>query len=292
MALHSSARSGLGTVKPPAAPLVVTHPALAAPALVPGGAGAGGAGDQRFWSFTGRTLTGSSVLIDWVMATTQGSDAAGGEERRISDAVFSFASNNGDQIVLNGVASYPTGTSTLQLQTTATRAITGGTGRYQQAAGQVFSQHFGDGSWSHTFLFGRSDVIVGTTADDHLRPSAAELSCMAGLEGADRFLFNQRPRPEHHSPDLITDFAPQERDVIVFKRQAYPGLKRIKVSSVSSIASLGAEGGGQASVVFDQSSGTIWLDLNGPAAGWGVFGGPVVAVPPTAAITRTAFALV
>lgn len=275
----------------PSLPLVVLHPPTPPPVFVDGGPPGSSAGDVRFWNFPGVTLSGDPVQVDWLMSTTAGAPAAGGEERRISDAVFTFGSGDRDQIVLNGVASYPSGTSTLQLNSVAIRAMTGGTGRYAEAAGQVFSERYADGSWSHSFLFGTVDVVVGTAGSDLLMPGSAPSSCMAGLEGADRFRFTQRENRFRGPIDLITDFDAAEGDVLQVAARAFPGLKRIRLKEVASTSQLQREARRASTMVFDRSTGFLWADTNGSDPGWGSFGGPFVALAPTAGITPAAIEL-
>lgn len=275
---------------------MVTHPPTPVPTLVDGGNPSSTAGDQRYWSFQGLTLSGNPVQIDWLLSTTLGTPlappAVGGEERRISDAVFTFSNGDRDQIVLNGVASYPSGNNTLQLNAVATRAITGGTGRYTEASGQVFSERYPDGSWSHSFLFGNVDVVLGTAERDVLSPGSAPSSCMAGLEGADRFRFQRRENRFGGPIDLITDFNSDEGDVIQLTAKAFPGLEWIRLAVVNSGRQLKREAKLASTVVFDRSTGFLWADSNGSGPGWGAFGGPFVAVTPNAEISSDVIRLV
>lgn len=273
-------------------PLVVRHPALDAPVLVDGGPSGSSAGDQRFWFFTGRSDTGETVLVDWVMSTTRGSESNAEEERRLSDGVFSFSSKDGNQIVLNGVAIYSTTNNTLQPDATATRAMTGGTGRYSGAAGEIFSERFPDGSWSHTFLFSRYDVQVGTTGSDQLTAGNAPSSCMAGLEGADSFAFTQRKRQGNEPIDIITDFNVAENDQIQLDRSAFPGIDQVNLMVVNSTRRFKRAADRSATLVFDQTTGLLAANLNGPEAGWGAFGGPFVALTPGISLRPEAIQLI
>ena len=276
----------------PSLPLVVLHQPVPPPVYLDGGSIGSSAGDVRFWTFPGITLSGDPVQVDWVMATTAGAPTAGGEERRLSDAVFTFGSGDRDQIVLNGVASYPTDTTTLQPGSAAIRAMTGGTGRYAEAAGQVLTQSYADGSWSQNFLFGDVDVVVGTAGQDLLKPGSAPSSCLSGLDGADRFRFAQQENRFRGPIDQITDFNLDEGDVIQLAAEAFPGLKNIRLNVVSSNRQLRREAARASTVVFDQSTSFLWVDTNGSEPGWGVSGGPVVAIAPIARITPAGLELV
>lgn len=261
-------------------PLVVLHPAPPEPELLASGSGVG---DQRFWFFKGQTRNGRTVLIDWLMTTTASNGRGGGSERRISDAVFAFDRLNRNQIVLNGVADYAVGNSTFQPGSVATRAITGGTGRYDEVTGQVLSQRFDDGSWSQWFLIGDYDVIVGADGDDRLKPGGSTPSSMTGLDGADRFVLAQRQRWQmNRRHDVITDFDGAQGDQLVLKTKAFPGLDVVRLARVRSRRELQRQSERSSTLAMDERTGLLWLDLNGKAEGWGRFGGPVVALQPGA----------
>ena len=264
----------------PALPLVVLHGPVPAPVLIDGGLPGGSAGVQRFFYFPGITNTGIPVQIDWLMSTTSATARMGGEERRISDAVFSFGGNERNQIILNGLATYPGENDTLQPDAIAIRAMTGGTGRYAGSSGQIVSERFEDGSWNHSFLFGDYDIIIGKDGNDIIEASAISESCMAGLGGADIFRFNQRRDQFRGQIDLITDFNAAEGDVIQITEEAFSGLEKIRFKAISSTQQLNKEAKRSSTVVFDQSTGFLWADTNGKSAGWGEFGGPFVALIP------------
>lgn len=274
-----------GRANPPALPLIVLHGPVPAPVLVDGGLPGASAGDQRFFSFSGITSIGIPVQIDWLMSTTFANARMGEEERRISDGVFSFGGDERNQIVLNGLATYPSENSTLQSDSIAIRAMIGGTGRYADSSGQIVSERFEDGSWIHSFLFGNVDIIIGTDDSDILEIDGESESCVAGLGGADIFRFDQRRDRFRDQIDLITDFNAAEGDVIQMAEEAFPGLEKIRFKAISSTHKLNREARRSSTVVFDQSTGFLWADTNGKSVGWGEFGGPFLALIPGAQLS-------
>lgn len=129
--------------------ITVTHPEVPAPTLLDHGAKGQSIGDVRLWHFKAKTSGGAEVVTDWIMTTTSVSDEAGGMESRMTSAVFSFSSGLKDQIIIQGVALYPSQKATLVESSPTARAITGGTGKYAGVGGWVESTHLADGSWQH-----------------------------------------------------------------------------------------------------------------------------------------------
>ena len=107
-------------------------------------------GDLRVVSLPIKDDSGGMGRLDAVLTTT-GIDIPGpGDEVRIGQLVFSFGTG-GDQIFVGGTAIYPGKGSTIQVESSATRPILGGSGKYQGASGWCETQHLGDGSWKHIF---------------------------------------------------------------------------------------------------------------------------------------------
>ena len=129
--------------------LTVTHPAVPAPTLLDHGAKGQSIGDVRLWHFKAKLSNGAEVMTDWIMTTTSVSDEVSGMESRITSAVFSFNSGSKDQIIIQGVASYPSLKATLVESSPTARAITGGTGKYAGVGGWVETTHLQDGTWQH-----------------------------------------------------------------------------------------------------------------------------------------------
>jgi hypothetical protein len=89
------------------------------------------------------TISGTLVTVDMP------GDGIGEEtfESRISTIVMRFGPN--DCITLSGSAVYPTTASEMPPSSPQVRAITGGTGSYLGARGQVTTTHNADGSYTH-----------------------------------------------------------------------------------------------------------------------------------------------
>ena len=131
--------------------IIVTHPEVPPPTYLDHGKPGQSIGDIRLWHFPAKTEDGSSLMTDWIMTTT-GLSSERGIEYRITSAVFSFDDGTKDQIVIQGVAKYPSARATLEESTSTRRAITGGTGKFGGIGGWIETEHLPDGSWRHTLF--------------------------------------------------------------------------------------------------------------------------------------------
>lgn len=109
-------------------------------------------GDVRIWHFSGRTESGEPVVMEYIMTTTRIDDSAG-IESRVTLGLFSFTEDYIDQVLIQGVGLYPSKESTFKPNSSLTRAIIGGTGKFRGARGEVVSTHLVDGTWQHEFRF-------------------------------------------------------------------------------------------------------------------------------------------
>jgi hypothetical protein len=131
--------------------IIVTHPEVPPPTYLDHGKPGQSIGDVRLWHFPAKTEDGSPLMTDWIMTTT-GLSSERGIEYRITSAVFSFDDGTKDQIVIQGVAKYPSAKATLEESTSTRRAITGGTGKFGGIGGWIETEHLSDGSWRHTLF--------------------------------------------------------------------------------------------------------------------------------------------
>ena len=129
--------------------ITVTHPEVSPPTLLDHEAKGQSVGDIRLWHFKAKASDSTEVMTDWILTTTSVSEEPGGMESRITSAVFSFGSGSKDQIIIQGVASYPGLNATLVESSPTARAITGGTGKFAGVGGWVETTHLTDGSWQH-----------------------------------------------------------------------------------------------------------------------------------------------
>jgi hypothetical protein len=130
--------------------VIVRHGPVPAPKIIAAGDGAPAVGDVRLFHFAAETTDGQPVLIDWIMTTTAVDAPAVNVESRINIGTFSFGDHN-NQIVIEGVALYPTSGAVLEVSDEARRVIVGGSGRYAGIGGEVVSVQLDDGSWEHLF---------------------------------------------------------------------------------------------------------------------------------------------
>jgi hypothetical protein len=129
--------------------IIVTHPEVPPVTLLDHGKPGQSIGDVRLWHFPAKADDGSNVMTDWILTTT-GVVSEKGMEYRITSAVFSFDDGTKDQIVIQGVAKYPSAKATLEESASTKRAITGGTGKFGGIGGWIETEHLADGSWRHT----------------------------------------------------------------------------------------------------------------------------------------------
>ena len=130
--------------------IVVSHPEIEAPTFIDHGKPGQSIGDVRIWQFEAKANDGTVVTTDWILTTT-GVAVETGVEYRITSAVFSFGDGTKDQVVIRGIAQYPSVKATLDQSTPTRRAITGGTGKFAGVGGWVETIHLPDGGgWKHT----------------------------------------------------------------------------------------------------------------------------------------------
>ncbi len=89
-------------------------------------------------------LTGSLLTV----AVDRPTD---GRELRTSNLVF-VVGMAADQIVVGGVASYPSSAPTVGRRTVTVRPVIGGSGAYAGARGWCRTVHHANGRWTHTFV--------------------------------------------------------------------------------------------------------------------------------------------
>ncbi len=107
------------------------------------------AGDVRLWSYDATSSDGQKVRSDVIMTTT-GLVTGTTDEYRDTHLVFTFA-NPADELIVEGVATYPGANSVLKPATTVSRSVIGGSGAYAGATGWCDSTHNADGTWTHVF---------------------------------------------------------------------------------------------------------------------------------------------
>jgi hypothetical protein len=131
--------------------IIVTHPEVPPPTFLDHGKPGQSIGDVRLWHFPAKADDGTNITTDWIMTTT-GLVSEKGMEYRMTSAVFSFDDGTKDQIVIQGIAKYPSAKATLEEATSTRRAITGGTGKFGGIGGWIETEHLADGTWRHTLF--------------------------------------------------------------------------------------------------------------------------------------------
>ncbi|MEY3307391.1 MAG: hypothetical protein RLZZ413_1429 [Pseudomonadota bacterium] len=131
--------------------VTVLHGAVPQPTYIDLGATGNSVGDVRIWHYTGQTSDNQPVTMDWVMTTTGATDPTAQLESRLTKGVFLVGEGPSNHLLVEGIGVYPVSGSTVKVDSTLERAVTGGTGTYAGARGTVMTTHFADGTWQHVF---------------------------------------------------------------------------------------------------------------------------------------------
>lgn len=130
--------------------VAVTHGMIGS-TLIDNGAAGPSVGDVRLFQIDTTVVgTGRTGRMDATMTTTGVDTPDLGAEIRMAQLIFTF-DNARDQIVVTGVGVYPATGAVLAEDTTTTRPISGGSGKYSGARGWCESIHYADGTWRHIF---------------------------------------------------------------------------------------------------------------------------------------------
>jgi hypothetical protein len=107
-------------------------------------------GSLRVFDAAITTEDGLTGNLLGMLITADFPQPANGEEleERIGTLIFQFGD---DQLVVTGGTIYPLVNAEMQTGLTQVRAVTGGTGTYLGATGQVTTSRNDDGSYTHTF---------------------------------------------------------------------------------------------------------------------------------------------
>ena len=132
------------------------------------------------------------------------------------------------------------------------------------------------------------DNIIKGNSGDNLIDGLVGKDILTGLGGADNFQFSNKPTNFTNSlVDHITDFSPNE-DRISVSKTAFGLASSLTVSlrSISNTASLIGALASSDLFIYDFSSGSLYLNLNGPLAGAGT-GGIITIVDNKPTLTAT-----
>ena len=122
---------------------------------------------------------------------------------------------------------------------------------------------------------GGEDILNGYLGDDTLIGGKGKDRLTGGV-GADNFAFDAREKKQRANlADVITDFSAEEGDQLLVSRIAY----KIKGKVEQGILTVGTEAEAQKArksndcFVYVSSTGSLYLNQNGKASGWGNGGG-------------------
>jgi hypothetical protein len=104
-------------------------------------------GDERITEIATQS-DGKPGRLDGILTTTAVNSPEAGSEIRLSQLVFTFATES-DQVFVSGTSVYPAASATIKADSSTIRPIIGGSGVYAGATGWCESFHLADGTWRH-----------------------------------------------------------------------------------------------------------------------------------------------
>jgi hypothetical protein len=113
-----------------------------------------------------------------------------------------------------------------------------------------------------------ADPITGSLGAD-LIGAGKGADRLTGNAGADKFIFNTKDSFGKKGADTISDFKPDEGDMLVVNADALPGLSNPKLTTATSKSKLTASQKSGASLIYYQPLGQLFYDQNGSAKGYG-----------------------
>ena len=85
----------------------------------------------------------------------------------------------------------------------------------------------------------------------------------------DEFIFATKNQFGNNKADRITGFSSKDGDTLQLDHISFPGLKKIRFRSTTSIAQFNKEMGRKSSIIYFQPSGELYFDANGRQPGLG-----------------------
>lgn len=112
------------------------------------------------------------------------------------------------------------------------------------------------------------DVITGSDQGEVLAGGGGKNQTTGG-GGPDAFLFETPGEFGKQNADVVTDFSPEDGDVLAVSQEAFSGLNRIKFTSVSGKRQAKQAGRTNKNFIYDERKGMLYYDGNGKKNGWG-----------------------
>jgi len=101
-----------------------------------------------------------------------------------------------------------------------------------------------------------------------LATAKEQINCRA-MVAVDTFVFNQKDKFGTKSADTITDFNPEEGDVIALSPKALPGLRSAELGIATTKSDLNTLYRNAANIIYYQPTGQLIYDQNGSGKGFG-----------------------
>ena len=112
------------------------------------------------------------------------------------------------------------------------------------------------------------DVITGSDEGEALAGGQGK-DQMTGGGGPDAFIFETPGEFGRKNADVITDFNPNEGDIVTIASEAFDGVSRIRFKSVTGKKEAKRMGQSSKNFIYDEKKGMLYYDENGKKNGWG-----------------------
>ena len=114
----------------------------------------------------------------------------------------------------------------------------------------------------------QNDVITGSDAGEALAGGKGK-DQMTGGGGPDAFLFETPEEFGKKSLDIVTDFNPGEGDKVVISKDAFDGVKKIRLDVASGKKDVKNSASSNKTFIYDEKSGVLYFNENGKKDGFG-----------------------
>jgi len=114
----------------------------------------------------------------------------------------------------------------------------------------------------------QSDIITGSSAAEALSGGLGK-DQITGGKGPDAFIFERAGEFGKDKYDTITDFSRTDGDKVVISREAFNGVTKVILKTVSGNKGLKTASKSTSNFIYNRASGILYFDSNGKKSGWG-----------------------
>lgn len=124
-------------------------------------------------------------------------------------------------------------------------------------------------SFQRVFVKGNRETNINGTSRNELLMGDGDKDIFTGQEGADGFLIDRPNKFKKKNTDLITDFNPDEGDIILIGKHQFQLENSIDLAEVSGKKSKKAAKKSSSMFVYDLKNGNLYFNQNKAEKGWG-----------------------